>query len=247
MYKQGDEANYIFIVKSGEFELVKKLDLNVHLKTTYNNIGLPRNEIVSPTQKFEAKVAILATGEIFGDEEVLKHSLRQYTCRCHSISAVVMAISKTDFVTRIKADESVQYLMRRIMIKETSRNQIIKNIGKRNEESYSSRSSSPQRSSTPVPTMNDSMMAYNSPVNFNKIHRVNPILQKIAMVKPIGSLEIKRLQQESISNKPSFSLSPEARRTPSVSKFNLKSKPSFSQLPNLKNLMPHHNSSEIEP
>ncbi|CAG9320925.1 unnamed protein product [Blepharisma stoltei] len=231
VYKQGDHADYVYIVKWGEFELFKKIGLPVSEKITYNKQGLQRKEMINSPHKFEAKIAILATGEIFGDEEILNDTVRQCSCTCHSSIAEVLAISRSDFYTRIKAEESVKYLMSRIILKESSRPNVLENIDFLNEIRPASRREKIIRSITPAPGSINESYRDNQKVNITYDHTKIRIRtptpspspcpeKKRKSIKPMTLLEYKRLKEEAIAeSKTAQNFLPRknaGRRTPSL-------------------------------
>jgi CRP-like cAMP-binding protein len=110
VYKQGDDPEFVYFVKEGEFQLTKKVT------------GEPRRFKKANTKTLE--IAILSRGEILGEEDVLNGQLHETTCVCFSSTAETYYISKTDFLVRISQD-FMQYLEERIVFKNAWRSKRI--------------------------------------------------------------------------------------------------------------------------
>ncbi|OMJ84593.1 hypothetical protein SteCoe_14267 [Stentor coeruleus] len=80
------QPKYVYIVKSGEFELTKSLTLN---------------ETGSKEKNFTVKVALLGHGEIFGEEEVINNELYKNNCTCYSTFGELMCITAENFLLKI--------------------------------------------------------------------------------------------------------------------------------------------------
>lgn len=84
----GQDPTHVYIVKSGEFEISKQ-------------VKMPDKKM-----KFNLKVAILAKGEMIGDEEVLENKTRNMNCVCYSATGELLAIKAEDFLIKIKSDDT---------------------------------------------------------------------------------------------------------------------------------------------
>ncbi|OMJ67726.1 hypothetical protein SteCoe_35030 [Stentor coeruleus] len=89
VYSLGSEPTNVYIVKSGEFEISKKVVL------------------ATENQKIDMKVAILTKGEMFGDSEVLEEIPREFNCTCYSTTGELYAITAKDFMLKVKTEESI--------------------------------------------------------------------------------------------------------------------------------------------
>mmetsp|Transcript_24789 Transcript_24789/g.43669 ORF Transcript_24789/g.43669 Transcript_24789/m.43669 type:complete len:471 (+) Transcript_24789:89-1501(+) len=107
VYREGDETDYVYFIKEGEFQLLKKV---VQEKSK------PFKKIKSVT----AECAILGKGEILGDEDCMMNQPRSFTCLCFSSTAETYFISKQDFLIRITED-FYKYLQERNTLKSTWR------------------------------------------------------------------------------------------------------------------------------
>jgi CRP-like cAMP-binding protein len=104
VYREGEEADLVYFVKEGEFQLLKKVRLN----------GVkPYKRSVKATT---SEVAILGRGEILGEEDVLHDQPRDATCVCFSTAAETYYVSSADFKLRINQD-FFKYLQERTDLK----------------------------------------------------------------------------------------------------------------------------------
>ena len=101
----GSEATHVYIVKNGEFELSKKV--------TFSEKKI----------KLDLKVALLGKGEMFGDEEVLNETCRQYNCTCYSSTGELLAISAKDFLLKVKTDDNIALINKKNKAKTEVRHQ----------------------------------------------------------------------------------------------------------------------------
>ena len=83
VYKEGDIANEMYIVESGELSFYKKLKENNDKK-----------KICTRKKSIEINIANICKGELFGAEEMLSEELRTSSCKCISEQALVYFISK---------------------------------------------------------------------------------------------------------------------------------------------------------
>lgn len=81
VFESGSPANFVYIVKSGEFELTKPLLLNDAVKR----------------KNFNLKVALLSTGEIFCEDEVMGKTTNKFTCTCYSAEGELYMIPANSF------------------------------------------------------------------------------------------------------------------------------------------------------
>ena len=78
LFKEGQEPIECYIVKKGDIELSKSIDIK--------NNGKKRNK---------GKVAIISAGQFFGEEEILKnYEKRKYTAKVISVKASIFFITK---------------------------------------------------------------------------------------------------------------------------------------------------------
>lgn len=180
VYREGDNADWIFVVKSGEFELSKNSDLVKRKRKSC----LIEQKLMG---KISNKVAILGTSEMFGDEEAIKDIFRIYTCTCIS-NGELFIISKYDFTTKIRSEEAFQFLFDTNSMRENLRNSrlsIIQNIEKTTESKKSHKS-----------FQNNSFLAALDQIKSKKI---NPTKKK--KFQYFTEKEIKRIEKTALTPK----------------------------------------------
>lgn len=104
VFVTGQDPTYVYIVKSGEFEINKL-------------VKIPEKKI-----KFYSKIAILGKGEIFGDDEVIENKPRNMNCVCSSITGELLAIKAEDFLIKVKSEETMGMITIKNRAKSTIRN-----------------------------------------------------------------------------------------------------------------------------
>lgn len=90
VFSIGDEATELFFVKDGEFQLLQSMESSSDKKGKAASVK---------------EVAILASRQIFGQEDVLESQKRTYTCVCHSTTAEALVISREDFFKRFNNED----------------------------------------------------------------------------------------------------------------------------------------------
>lgn len=123
VYKEGDTSASVFIVKSGEFKFVKRM--LVSKASTVQPIRASIAEQLKKKEYNKAELYILGKGEIFGEEEVMNNTARDATCICATTYAKVLCITKNDFITKIRSEESWNYVKNRISLKCKNKNKRI--------------------------------------------------------------------------------------------------------------------------
>ena len=83
VFNIGEPSNFVYIVKSGEFELTQPI----------------KHSVNSPKKKdFMFKVALLAPGEVIGEKEVFFSQKYSVSCSCYTSIGELLAISKEHFL-----------------------------------------------------------------------------------------------------------------------------------------------------
>jgi len=116
IYKQGDEPDYVYIIKEGDFDF--HLKINHNLKPQHNFLSIYSDEPqasrfrcnsplsypagVNRLDPQNFKCAQLGKGSIFGEHEVVNRCTRKTTVKWNSTTAKLLRISAKDFVTVIK-------------------------------------------------------------------------------------------------------------------------------------------------
>ena len=102
VFKIASDPKFVYIVKSGEFEIARPIIIN------------------DKQQNFNLKIALLGKGEIFGEEEIVNNKAFIYTCTCYSTFGELYCISKENFMLRFnkqsdqveEVKRSLKYLIR---------------------------------------------------------------------------------------------------------------------------------------
>jgi CRP-like cAMP-binding protein len=104
LFSEGDECEYVYIIKTGELEITKSVHLDPIKTTNYNKNGRPIN---LPDIKSKAKVPCLIKSklEMIGDEEAVNDLKWRFTCTCHSFVCVLYRISKADYKKNFRNEE----------------------------------------------------------------------------------------------------------------------------------------------
>jgi CRP-like cAMP-binding protein len=106
LFSEGDPTEKVYIVKEGEFILLKNCK---YTRTLMLNTKVRQAPVLKTNIK-QVQVAIIGAGEIIGDEDVLKMQTYSTSCKCQSTSGVLLEISVKTFSKRIVNDDT-----RRIM------------------------------------------------------------------------------------------------------------------------------------
>ncbi|CAI2382562.1 unnamed protein product [Moneuplotes crassus] len=116
IYKQGDIADYVYLVKEGDFDFRRKIIhklkpkhsfLNIYSEEPDTNMFRSNSPLSYPSgmnrldpQNF--KCAQVGKGSMFGEHEAVKRCIRRTTVICNSTTGKLLRISAKDFVTVIK-------------------------------------------------------------------------------------------------------------------------------------------------
>lgn len=87
VYRSQDTANYVYIVKQGEFELSQNVTKSLGKLQTAKHFF------------HQFAVSVLGKGEVFGHSEVMQGVPRQHTCTCTSATGLLLVISKSVPIT----------------------------------------------------------------------------------------------------------------------------------------------------
>ena len=90
VFNIGSPAVFVYIVKNGEFELMKPMIVK-------NSSG--------EEEVFMTKLALLEKGEVFCDEEVVAKSNNSCICTCYSTIGELLAISSEDFLLKVQNED----------------------------------------------------------------------------------------------------------------------------------------------
>ena len=112
VYREGDPARDVYIVKEGEFIFTQRFLVDAgqkHGGDSFGTLSRRRAERVMRVKKLN--VVIKSKGEIFGYSE-LKESLanRQFTCICNSTCGELLVISDKNFAKKVVHTETLRFI-----------------------------------------------------------------------------------------------------------------------------------------
>jgi CRP-like cAMP-binding protein len=101
VYSAGDPATEVYIVKEGDFQLTKAVEMAMQ----------PGISPKAPRHRgYSVNVTLLGTGELLGSAETIHSKPHAYTCTCYSTTGELMAISRADFMQFLGSEELLTYL-----------------------------------------------------------------------------------------------------------------------------------------
>jgi len=112
IYSAGDSATEVYIVKEGDFQLTKAVEMALPQGTS------PKAQ---RSRSCSVNVTLLGVGEILGSAEAIHSQTHTYTCTCYSTTGELMAISKADFMQFLGSEEVLRYLDNLHVTKEEAR------------------------------------------------------------------------------------------------------------------------------
>lgn len=112
LFKEGSAKESVYLVKEGEFQLLKKHREPILLKIKLKRFALIKNKVA------EEQVAILAKGELLGEDSGETHTC---TCMCVSTTGVLLEISAKTFAKRIVNRETMVILKESTKVRELER------------------------------------------------------------------------------------------------------------------------------
>ena len=113
IFTEGEAAESVFIVRTGEIELSKTISVQKPGIRRIGNDGRPMPTLKAGNYTMQAKLSLASTGEIIGDDDVIHDLPRTITCKCYSSSAELLEISKFEFKKRVRSDDSHNQLTER--------------------------------------------------------------------------------------------------------------------------------------
>lgn len=102
VYRYDDPAEHIYIIKSGEFKFTCLTQEAA--KTSVKRQGVIKTQL---------QMFIKGPAEVFGDDDIIENRRRSLTCVCTSLVGEVMVMHKNDFLRKLKAPQTLDYLMTR--------------------------------------------------------------------------------------------------------------------------------------
>lgn len=112
VYSAGDSAAEIYIVKEGDFQLTRAVEMALPQSTS------PKAQ---RSRRCSVNVTLLGIGEILGSAEAIHSQTHTYTCTCYSTTGELMAISRADFMQFLGSEEVLRYLDNLHVTKEEAR------------------------------------------------------------------------------------------------------------------------------
>jgi CRP-like cAMP-binding protein len=128
LFRAGQVASEVFLVKSGDFQLKKSIAVDIPKR-------FPLLKDLESAHH-SAEVTLLSVGEMIGDQEVLSNTPHIYTCICASAIGEVMRISKEDFLKRVVTDDSAGWLQDIGRLQESYRSGRLEKISKLESEKW---------------------------------------------------------------------------------------------------------------
>ena len=107
VYKEKDPPGDVYIIKSGEFKVLKSLDN--HKKNPSINI-IDSLLITRSSNRFVKglEVCLLGPGEAFGEEELVDKIPRLHTIVCNSLTGIVFVIDQKEFLKRVYLSQTAK-------------------------------------------------------------------------------------------------------------------------------------------
>ncbi|KAL4482319.1 hypothetical protein ABPG73_012779 [Tetrahymena malaccensis] len=117
VFKEQDIAQYFYIILEGEIELLKQ-NFPVNSQKKSRSPSLSPKKINSSTNKLNSyiKASVLSHGSIFGEEEVILQSVRNFTARVSSKRLVVYQLSIFFFLDCICRQNDLFYQKLKLMM-----------------------------------------------------------------------------------------------------------------------------------
>ena len=97
LFREGDEVDNIYIVKSGEFRLEKSLVKEDSCSS------LQRLRFVQPNRQ-RCNIYVVGCREVLGDVEICNNATRQHTCTCITEHAKLFVLDRGDFQAKVMDD-----------------------------------------------------------------------------------------------------------------------------------------------
>ncbi|EAS03680.2 cyclic nucleotide-binding domain protein (macronuclear) [Tetrahymena thermophila SB210] len=142
VYTKNDPIQYIYLIKSGEFEIVQDIQADYEepeqpmecykqsieeFYESFNMLNLQFKRTKKKEIQKKQKIVLLSSGQSFGLSEVAQHEQkRQETAICTSIKAEVYLLDKQVYLNSIK-DKNNNELAKEYCLKQQWRNQYLEN------------------------------------------------------------------------------------------------------------------------
>lgn len=139
LFNEGDPTDKVYIVKEGEFQLIKNCK---YMKTVMFTKKIRQSPVLKAQVK-QVQVAIVGRGEMIGEDDVIKEQPHASTCKCLSTTGILLEISVKHFYKRIVNRETLRIMRESTDIRLGGREKRLKH--------YKSLEKSPGYSETPSP------------------------------------------------------------------------------------------------
>jgi CRP-like cAMP-binding protein len=119
LYRQGDQADFVFFIKEGEFLISKTVKIaQDHRLELLSSSGclLRLSQMRQKSPEKNLQVAIKGKKEILGAEEVLENCTRRFACVCITDLAVVVKFSKENFLGKVLGSDNLPGFKRKVEV-----------------------------------------------------------------------------------------------------------------------------------
>ena len=182
LFKEGEPCEFVYIVKTGEVELVKSMPGNAKKPVNFGKHGRPINLPEVITSKTNFHCSIKTQFEIIGEEEANNDFKWKSSCKCYSFICVLYRISKAEYKKYMRVEESKQNWKEKTEI-----------VKKRMQKSIPILNSNKRCSSLPLPSAEVKMKILN---NIKKIDPWNMKNHLVLTTRSSAQISNKRLSHE---------------------------------------------------
>lgn len=148
LFKEGDPIEKVYLVKEGEFQLLKKHKFRKHILLTKK---LRQNQVIQTKVK-EVQVAIVGMGEIIGEDDLVREQPHTSTCICLSTTAVLLEVTLKTFLRRAMNKDNFKIMKGNTDMRQTDRDRRFESLKSYEIFDPSSTSSSPAKESAEKPS-----------------------------------------------------------------------------------------------
>ncbi|CAD8065777.1 unnamed protein product [Paramecium primaurelia] len=110
IYKEDEDANNIYLLKQGEIELSRSVDVTQQSITP--NLTLQKFFTKTERKIERVRTSVITAGQIFGHEEVLAGTKRQYRAMSISQKVVYFVLDKQRFLQYFQRGQAIQKLQK---------------------------------------------------------------------------------------------------------------------------------------
>lgn len=128
LFKEGESAEFVYIVKKGELELSKDILVKSPKHVIFGHHGRPLKSTKKQIAHLQGKFSIVGTGEFIGEDDVMNGEVYTKTCTCYSTVAEVLQIPAGEFKKRIRSEDSLSILAEKHAFRQHHLNSAVKII-----------------------------------------------------------------------------------------------------------------------